>query len=59
MLQRYGLSPSSGIEVDKPSLLYATGKHNIDVSLALMVDVVFSSLCMDVVEVRVVRMVPF
>ena len=36
MLQRYGLSPSSGIEVDKPSLLYATVKHNIDVGCCFL-----------------------
>ena len=36
-----------------------TGKNNVDVFLALMVAVVAFPLCMDVVEVMVVRMVPF
>ena len=36
-----------------------TGKNNVDVLLALMVAVVAFPLCMDVVEVMVVRLVPF
>ena len=46
------------LEAEIPSLLYVTGKHNVDVFMALMVAVVDFPLCMDVVEVMVVKMVP-
>ena len=47
------------LEPEIPSPLDVTGKNNVDVHLALMVAVVAFPLCMDVVEVMVVRMVPF
>ena len=47
------------LEAKIPSPLYVTGKNNKNVFLALMVAVVAFPLCMDVVEVMVVRMVPF
>ena len=47
------------LEPEIPSPLDVTGKNNVDVLLALMVAVVAFPLCMDVVEVMVVRMVPF
>ena len=47
------------LEVEIPSLLYVTGKNKRDVFMALIVAVVAISLCMDVVEVMVVRIVPF
>ena len=46
-------------EAEIPSLLYVTGKNKRDVFMALIVAVVAISLCMDVVEVMVVRMVQF
>ena len=45
------------LEAEIPSLLYVTGKNKRDVFMALIVAVV-AFLCMDVVEVMVVRMVP-
>ena len=47
------------LEAEIPSLLYVTGKNNVNVSLVLMVAVDVFPLCMDVVEVMVVRMVQF
>ena len=47
------------LEPEIPYLLDVTGKNNVDVLLALMVAVVAFPLCMDVVDVMVVRMVPF
>ena len=47
------------LELDIPYPLGVTGKNNVDVFLALMVAVIAFPLCMDVVEVIVVRMVPF
>ena len=47
------------LEAEIPSPLYVTGKNNVDVFLGLMVAVVAFPLYMDVVEVKVVRMVPF
>ena len=41
-----------------PYPLDVTGKNNVEVFLVLMVAVVAIPLCMDVVEVMVVRMVP-
>ena len=46
------------LEPEIPSLLDVTGKNNVDVLLASMVAVVAFPLCMDVVEVMVVRMMP-
>ena len=49
----------SSIALLKPEIPYpldVTGKNNVDAFLALMVAF---DLCMDVVEVMVVRMVPF
>ena len=45
------------LEMEMHSLLNVTGKNNVDVFLALMVAIVAFPLCMDVVEVMVVRMV--
>ena len=42
------------LEAEIPSTLYATGKNNVDVFLALMVAVVAFPLCMNVVEVIVI-----
>ena len=47
------------LEAEIPSPFYATGKKKVDVILALMVAVVTFPLCTNVVEVMVVRMVPF
>ena len=47
------------LEEEIPSPLYATGKNILDVFLVLMVAVDAFPSCMDVVEVMVVRMVPF
>ena len=47
------------LEPEIPYPLDVTGKNNVYVLLALMVAVVAFPLCMDVVEVMVVRMVPF
>ena len=48
------------LEAKIPSHLYVTGINRVDVFMALMVlAVVAFPLCMDVVEVMVVRMVPF
>ena len=47
------------LEAEIPSPLYVTGKNNVDIFLVLMVAVVAFPLCMDVVEVMVVRMVQF
>ena len=41
------------------SPLYITGKNNVDVFLVLMVAVDAFPLCMDMVQVMVVRMVQF
>ena len=41
------------------SMTYVTGKKEVDIFLALMVSVVAFPLCMNVVEVMVVRMVLF
>ena len=47
------------LEADKPSPLHVTGKNNVMFVWALMVAVVAFPLCMDMVEVMVVRMVQF
>jgi hypothetical protein len=47
------------LEPEIPYPLDVTGNNNEDVFLALMVAFVAFPLCMDVVEVIVVRMVPF
>ena len=47
------------LEAEIPSPLYVTGKNNVMFFWALMVAVVAFPLCMDVVEVMVVRMVQF
>ena len=47
------------LEAEKPSPLYVTGKHNLYVILVLMVADYAFPLCMDVVEVMVVKMVRF
>ena len=47
------------LEPDITSPLDVTGKNNVDVFLPSMVAVVAFPLCMDVVEVMVVRIVPF
>ena len=47
------------LEAEIPSPLNVTGKNKVDVFLALMVAVVAFPLCMDVVEVMVVRIVQF
>ena len=47
------------LEPEITSPLDVTGKNYVDVFLASIVAVVAFPLCMDVVEVMVVRMVPF
>ena len=47
------------LEAEIPSPLYVTGKNNVMFFWELMVAVVASSLCMDVMEVMVVRIVQF
>ena len=47
------------LEPEIPYPLDVTGKNNVDVFLALMVAVVAFPLCMDGVEVMLVRMVLF
>ena len=47
------------LEPEIPSPLDVTGKHYVDVFMALRLAVVAFPLCMDVVEVMVVRMVQF
>ena len=47
------------LEAEIPSFLYVTGKNKVDVFMALMVAVVAFHFCLDVVEVMVVRVVPF
>ena len=47
------------LELEIPSPLYVTGKYNVDAFLALMVGVVAFLLCMDMVEMMVVRMEQF
>ena len=47
------------LEPEIPSPLDVTGKNYVDVFLASIVAVVAFPLCMYVVEVMVVRMVPF
>ena len=47
------------LEVEIPSPLYVTGKHNVMLFWVIMVAVVAYPLCMDVVEVMVVRKVKF
>ena len=52
----------SSLALLEPEIAYplnVTGKNNVDVFLALIVAVVAFPLCMDVVEMVVVRMVPF
>jgi hypothetical protein len=46
------------LEPEIPYHLDVTGKNNVDVFLALIVVVFAFPLCMDVVEMMVVRMVP-
>ena len=53
------MNPLGLLGVEIPSPLYVPGKNNVNVFLALMVAVVAFPLCMDVVEVMVVRMVAF
>ena len=43
-------------EAEIPSTLYVTGKNKIDIFLALIMAVFAFPLCMDMVEVMVVRM---
>ena len=43
------------LEAEIPSPLYVTGKNKVDVFFVLMVAVVAFPLCMDMVEVMVVR----
>ena len=45
------------LEAEIPPPLHVTGKNNVLFVLAVMVAVVAFPLCMDVVEVMVVRMV--
>ena len=45
------------LEAEIPSPLYVTGKYKVNIFMALMVAFVAFPLCMDVVEVMVVRMV--
>ena len=47
------------LEAEKPSPLYVTGKNNLDAFFVSMVPDDVFPLCMDVVEVMVVRMVQF
>ena len=47
------------LEAEIPSPLYGTGKKKVDVFIALMVAIVAFPSCMDVVEMMVVRIVPF
>ena len=47
------------LELEIPSPLYVTGKNKVNICMALMMACVAFPLCMDVVEVMVVRMVPF
>ena len=47
------------LEAEKPSPLYVTSKNYLDVFLVLLVADDAFPLCMDVVEVVVVRMVQF
>ena len=47
------------LEAEIPSLFYGTGINKADVFMALIMGVVAFPLCMDMVEVMVVRMVPF
>ena len=47
------------LEEEIPSPLYETGQNKVVFFWALMVAVVALPLCTDVVEVMVVRMVPF
>ena len=47
------------LEAEIPSLLYVTGNNKRDVFMALIVAIVAFSLFIVVVEVMVVRMVPF
>ena len=47
------------LEAEKPAPLYVTGRNNLDVFLVLMVADDAFPLCMDVVEVMLVRMVQF
>ena len=53
------MSSPALLEAEKPSPLYVTGKNNLDFFLALIVADDASPLCMDVVEVMVVKMVQF
>ena len=53
------MNPLSLLEVEIPSPLYVTGKNYVDFFLTSMVAVIAFPLCIDVVEVMVVRMVPF
>ena len=46
------------LEAEKPSPLYVTGKNNLVFFVLVVADNAFP-LCMDVVEVMVVRMVQF
>ena len=50
---------SLALEAKKPSPLYVTGKNYLDVFSVLIVADDAFPLCMDVVEVMVVRMVQF
>ena len=47
------------LEAEIPYPSYVTGKNNKDIFLGVMVAVDAFPLCMDVVEVMVVRMVQF
>ena len=53
------MSPLSLLEAEIPSPLYVTGKQKHKFFWALMVAVVAFPLCMDVVEVVVVKTVQF
>ena len=53
------MSSLAFLEAEKPSPLNLTGKNNLDVILVLMVADDAFPLCMDVVEVMMVKMVQF
>ena len=53
------MSSLAPLEPEIPYPLDVTSKNNVDVFVAWIVAVVAFPSCMDVVEVMVVRMVPF
>ena len=58
-LKGYVRSSLALLEPEIPSPLDVTETNNVDVFLVSILAVVAFPLCMDVVEVMVVRMVPF